>query len=121
MNPRTISSPAATVQFDHIAEVPGLKAAYKPGPTDTKTGLTHYAVEISVPFASLGLVNVSGKTVGFDASVGVANAAGDRRDRAAHWAGASEAFVVDRPGSTRLIPDTWGTLTFGPRKVAEQK
>lgn len=121
VNPRTISSPAASVTFDQIMEVPGLKAACKAGGTDARTGLTQYTVELSVPLASMGLTNVTGKTIGFDASVGVANAAGDRRDRAAHWAGASEAFVVDRPGSTRLIPDTWGTLTFGARKAAGTK
>ena len=49
--------------------------------------------------------------------IGVANEAGDRRDRAAHWGGLSEAVVVDRPGSAVLLPGTWGTLTFGPRQV----
>ena len=50
--------------------------------------------------------------MGFDASVAVSNAAGDRRERAASWAGVSEAVVVDRPGSARLLPATWGTLRF---------
>ncbi len=113
-NSRTISSPAASVSFDDIGEVPGLQMAYKLGEKDPKTGLTSYTVEASIPLASLGLRDLAGKTIGFDASVGVANDAGDRRERAAHWAGLSEAFVVDRPGSTRLLPDTWGTLTFAP-------
>lgn len=113
-NPQTITSPAATVKFDQIAEVPGLQMAYKVGGTDGKTGLTSYSVEVSVPLASLGLANPTGKTIGFDASVAVSNAEGNRRERAAHWAGLSEAVVVDRPGSTRLLPDTWGTLKFLP-------
>lgn len=113
-NPRTITSPAASVKFDHIGEVQGLEMAYKIDDKDVKTGLTHYSVEIAIPLASLGLSDPAGKTIGFDASVGVANEAGDRRERAAHWAGLSEAFVVDRPGSTRLLPETWGTLTFVP-------
>lgn len=113
-NPQTITSPAAQVKFDHIAEVPGLQMAYKMGRTDAKSGLMFYDVEVAVPLASLGLQNPTGKTIGFDASVGVANAEGNRRERAAHWAGLSEAVVVDRPGSTRLLPDTWGTLQFLP-------
>ena len=113
-NGRTITSPAASVHMDQIAEVPGLKVAYKLGTPDAKNGTTPYTVEVAVPLSSLGLGSPAGKTVGFDASVGIANAAGDRRDRAAHWAGASEAIVVDRPGSTRLLPDTWGSLTFEP-------
>jgi hypothetical protein len=32
--------------------------------------------------------------------------------QAAHWAGQSEAAVVDRPGSAALLPATWGTLVF---------
>jgi len=113
-NPQTISSPAATVHFDQIAEVPGLRFSMKVMETDPKTGLTHYVVQAAVPLSSLGLSNPTGKSVGFDASVGVANAAGDRRERAGHWAGLSEAVVVDRPGSTRLLPDTWGTMNFAP-------
>ena len=113
-NPRTITSPAASVSFDDIGEVPGLQVAFKLGEKDAKTGLTSYTVKVSVPLASLGLGDPAGKTVGFDASVGVANDAGDRRERAGHWAGLSESFVVDRPGSTILLPDTWGTLTFAP-------
>lgn len=73
-----------------------------------------YTVEVSIPLASLGLSNPAGKSIGFDASVGIANASGDRRERAAHWAGLSEAVVVDRPGSARLLPDTWGALVFMP-------
>lgn len=114
INPQTITSPAATVRFDQIAEVPGLQMAYKVGVTDAKTGRTSYDVEVAVPLASLGLQNPTGKTVGFDASVAIANAEGNRRERAAHWAGLSEAVVVDRPGSARLLPDTWGTLQFLP-------
>ncbi len=113
-NPRTISSPAAKVHFDQIKELPGLQMAYKMGDKDAKTGIASYTVEVAVPLASLGLSNPAGKTVGFDASVGIANAAGDRRERAAHWGGLSEAVVVDRPGSARLLPDTWGTLFFAP-------
>jgi hypothetical protein len=114
VNPQTITSPAATVHFDQIAEVPGLHLAYKIGNTDGKTGLTSYSVEVAVPLASLGLQNPAGKSIGFDASIGVANAEGNRRERAAHWAGLSEAVVVDRPGSTQLLPGTWGTLQFLP-------
>ena len=113
-NPRTITSPVASVSFDHIGEVPGLQMACQAGGKDPKTGLTRYTVEVSVPLKSLGLESPAGKTIGFDASVGIANAAGDRRDRAAHWAGLSEASVADRPGSTILLPETWGTLTFVP-------
>lgn len=111
-NPRTITSPAAQAHFDQIAPVAGLKMAYQIGATDPKTGATAYKAEVSVPLASLGIASPAGKTIGFDVSVGVANAAGDRRERAAHWGGLSEGVVVDRPGSARLLPDTWGTLTF---------
>lgn len=113
-NPQTITSPAAQVKFDDISPVPGLKMAYRVGDKNDTMGLISYSVEVAVPLASLGLDNPAGKTVGFDASVAVANAPGDRRERAAHWAGLSEAVVVDRPGSARLIPRTWGTLTFAP-------
>ena len=113
-NPQTIKSPAAQVKMDHIGSVPGLKMAYKVGKKDAASGLINYTVEVSVPLASVGLTNPAGKTIGFDASVGVANASGDRRERAAHWAGLSESVVVDRPGSTQLLPGTWGSLTFAP-------
>ena len=88
--------------------------AYRIGGKDARTGLTQYNVEVAVPLESLGLTKPAGKTIGFDVSVGIANEPGDRRERAAHWAGLSEAFVVDRPGSTRLLPETWGTLIFVP-------
>jgi len=113
-NPQTISSPAASVHFDQIIPIAGLQAAYKVGAKDGRTGKIPYTVEIAVPLASLGLQDVAGKTIGFDASVGIANPAGDQRERAAHWAGLSEAKVVDRPGSSELLPHTWGSLTFGP-------
>ena len=113
-NPQTISSPAATVHFDQIGTVPGLQAAWKVQPKDERTGNIQYTVEVAIPLASLGLHDVAGKTIGFDASVGVANPSGDQRDRAAHWAGLSEGRVVDRPGSAELLPHTWGTLTFSP-------
>ena len=113
-NPQTITSPAASVHFDQIAPVPGLQMAYRVGGKDTRTGLTQYNVELAVPLDSLGLTKPAGKTIGFDLSVGIANEVGNRRERAAHWAGLSEAFVVDRPGSTRLVPETWGTLVFVP-------
>ena len=113
-NPQTISSPAATVHFDQISNVNGLRMATKSLGVDTRTGLTHYIVQAAIPLSSLGVDAKAGRSIGFDASVGVANQAGDRRERAGHWAGLSEAVVVDRPGSTRLLPDTWGTMTFAP-------
>ena len=113
-NPRTITSPAAQVHMDHIGEVPGLKVAWRTEGVDAKSGVTHYRVEAALPLASLGVSAPAGRRIGFDVSVGVANAAGDRRERAAHWAGLSEGVVVDRPGSTMLLPATWGTLVFDP-------
>ena len=113
-NPRTISSPAATVHFDQIGTVPGLQFAYKMKSREERTGNVNYTVEVAVPLASLGLSNVAGKTIGFDISIGVAAPTGDQRDRAAHWAGLSEGRVVDRPGSTELLPQTWGSLHFEP-------
>ena len=113
-NPQTISSPAATVHFDQIMPVLGLQIGYKINPKDQRTGNIQYTVKIIVPLASLGLTDVAGKTIGFDASIGIANTAGDQRERAAHWAGLSEGHVVDRPGSAVLLPHTWGTLTFAP-------
>lgn len=111
--PQTISSPVATIRMDHIDKVPGLQMAYGMDKPDKKAGKISYTVEIAVPLASLGLKDVSGKTIGFDASVGIANPQGDQRERAAHWAGLSEGRVVDRPGSTKLLPHTWGKLKFG--------
>ncbi len=113
-NPQTITSPAAQVKFDEISPVPGLTMAYRVSDKPQKSGLVSYQVEVAVPLVSLGLANPAGKIVGFDASVAVANSPGDRRERAAHWAGLSEAVVVDRPGSARLLPSTWGTLKFIP-------
>jgi hypothetical protein len=102
------------VHFDQIEPVPGLKMAYHVEPNQDNAGLFRYYVKVAVPLAVLGLKDPAGKSIGFDASIGVANAAGDRRERAAHWAGQSEGPVVDRPGSLRLRPDTWGTLHFVP-------
>ena len=113
-NPQTIVSPAARIRFDHIGPMPGLRMIYHVGGKDA--GLLTYEVLAEVPLASLGLSHPGGRRFGFDASIAVANAAGDRRERAGHWGGASEGVVVDRPGSARLLPDTWGTLYFVPRK-----
>ena len=113
-NPQTIVSPAATVHFDQVQPVPGLKMAYRVGSKDERTGLVAYDVLATVPLASLGLANPAGRRIGFDASIAVANESGDRRERAAHWGGQSEGVVVDRPGSARLMPETWGTLHFAP-------
>ncbi|MFZ2655403.1 MAG: hypothetical protein WAX69_10795 [Victivallales bacterium] len=54
-----------------------------------------------------------GRTIGFDAS------AGDQRERAAHWAGLSEGKVVDRPGSSELLPHAWDMMTFSPAAAAK--
>ncbi len=89
---------------------------YHAGSKDQRTGLLSYEVQVAVPLASLGLANPAGRRIGFDASIAVANAAGDRRERAGHWAGQSEGVVVDRPGSARLLPGTWGTLRFVPHR-----
>lgn len=110
----TVTSPAASVRIDQIAELPGLKQAWKLHGLHAPTKRFRYGVEVSVPLASLGLQgDPAGRTIGFDVSVAFANAGGDRRERAAHWAGETEAAVVDRPGSIRLLPRTWGSLTFG--------
>ena len=113
-NPRTITSSAESARFEQINEVPGLKMAYKVGAKGEKTGWISYIVEASMPLESLGLENPAGKRIGFDASVRIAHASGDRRVRAVHCSGTSEAVVVDRPGSARLLPDTWGSLNFAP-------
>ena len=104
-NPQTISSPAATRSFADIAPLPGLKFAYHLG----AEGCT---LETVVPLKSLELDPARNPTVGFDASVGFPDVGGRVRARAAHWAGQSEAAVVDRPGSAALLPSTWGTLVF---------
>jgi hypothetical protein len=109
---QTITSPAASVRMDQIAEIPGLKMAWRIGNTDPATGKVEYQVEAAIPLAAIGLAEAKGKRIGFDTSIGVANAAGDRRERAGHWGGLSEAAVVDRPGSHRLLPENWGTLVF---------
>jgi len=105
VNPQDIISPAQKRHFDDISAVPGLKFAYQV----TDKG---YTLEASVPFASLGINPARQPVVGFDASVAFSDAAGEVRERATHWAGESEATVVDRPGSAELKPATWGTLQF---------
>lgn len=108
----TITSPAASVRMEQIAEIPGLQVAWKLGNTDQQSGKVEYTVEAAIPLAAIGLQGAKGHRIGFDTSVGVANAAGDRRERAGHWGGLSEAAVVDRPGSHRLLPENWGTLVL---------
>ena len=104
-NPQTITSPAQKRDFDDIDPIPGLTFAYQPSPRG-------YTLEAQVPFLSIGMNPARQAVVGFDASVGFSDAAGRIRSRASHWAGESEAVVVDRPGSTELKPATWGTLQF---------
>ena len=116
INGQTITSPAASVHMDQIKEVSGLQMAWRITGKEPRSNRVNYTVEIAIPLASIGLQDAPGKHIGFDCSVGVANEAGDRRDRAGHWAGLSEAAVVDRPGSARLLPETWGTLIFEARK-----
>jgi hypothetical protein len=105
MNPQDIVSPVQQRHFDDIAPVPGLVFAHH----ITERG---YTLEASVPLASLGINLVKTPVVGFDASVAFTDASGQVRARAVHWAGESEAAVVDRPGSAELKPATWGTLEF---------
>ncbi len=114
-NGQTITSPAASVRMDQIKEFPGLKMHWHVSDKDKNSNRVNYDLKVAIPLESLGLSNPSGKTIGFDCSIGVANEAGDRRERAGHWSGQSEAAVVDRPGSARLLPETWGTLTFAPK------
>jgi len=85
--------------------VPGLQFKYQIGPDG-------YTLEAAVPLKSIALDPRRNPIAGFDASVGFADAGGRVRTRAAHWAGQSEAAVVDRPGSSALLPATWGTVTF---------
>ena len=110
---QTVTSPAASVRIDQIMEVPGLTQAWKLKGMHDRTKRFQYTIELAVPLASIGLPgDPAGRTIGFDASVAFSNEGGDRRERAAHWAGETEAAVVDRPGSIRLLPRTWGSLTF---------
>ena len=103
--PQTIASPAQKRDFDDIDTIPGLTFAYQITPTG-------YTLEAQVPFLSIGTNPARNAVVGFDASVGFSDPAGRVRTRAIHWAGESEATVVDRPGSAELKPATWGTLQF---------
>ncbi len=80
-NPQTISSPAAAIHFDQITAVPGLQVAYKVTKDERTLSVRQYTVEVAVPLASLGLSDVAGKAIGFDASVGIANPSGDQRQR----------------------------------------
>ncbi len=92
-----------------------VKAGFRETGRNAETGAVSYTVELSAPWTSLGFDGPPvGRQLGFDTSVGVANSSGDRRDRAAHWAGLSEGVVVDRPGSAALLPRSWGTLTLAP-------
>jgi HrpA-like RNA helicase len=103
---------------DRIGPVDGLAMAWKDKGFDDRLKVHRTALEVHVPLASLGITgDPAGRSIGFDASVAVANDGGDRRERAMHWAGLSEGVVVDRPGSAVLLPRTWGTLTF----MKEQK
>ena len=95
-HPQTISSPAATRGFADIGPLPGLKFAYH-------LGADGYTLEAAVPLKSLELDPPRHPTVGFDASVGFPDAGGRVRASAAHWAGQSEAAVVDRLGSAALL------------------
>jgi FlgD Ig-like domain len=115
INPQTVVSPAQQRHFDDVAAVPGLTFAYQV----TEKG---YTLEAQVPFAALG-INPSRQAV-VGSSVAFADKAGQVRNRASHWAGESEAMVVDRPGSAELKPASWGTLQFdrtplpGPTNVS---
>ena len=112
-SPTVIRSPAAEAKFDRIGPVDGLAMAWKDKGFDDRLKVHRTSLEVHVPLAALGIVgDPAGRSIGFDASVAVANEGGDRRERAMHWAGLSEGVVVDRPGSAVLLPRTWGTLTF---------
>nr|MBA3686511.1 hypothetical protein [Planctomycetota bacterium] len=113
-NPQKITSPAASLTMDDIAEIPGLKQAWRVEGKEQDSERVRYVVELAIPWSSLGIEAKPGATFGFDCSIAVANASGDRRERAAHWGGLSEAQVVDRPGSARLLPENWGTVTLAP-------
>ena len=110
-HPQTIVSPVAQRHFDDVAPVEGLTFAYQ-------TTASGYTLEARVPFASLGINPTRQPIVGFDASVAFSDAGGEVRTRAIHWAGESEAAVVDRPGSAELKPATWGTLQFDRTPLA---
>ena len=110
MNPQDIVSPVAHKHFDDISPVAGLQFAYQV----TDKG---YTLEVEVPLAALGISPGRQPIVGFDASVAFSDSAGTSRDRAVHWAGDSEAAVVDRPGSAELKPETWGTMQFDPNPL----
>jgi len=104
-NPQTITSPAATRKFADVSPVQGLQFAY----TVTDGG---YTLEAQVPLKSIALDPRRNSVIGFDTSIGIADAAGRVRTQTVHWAGQTETAVVDRPGSAALRPPTWGTVTF---------
>ena len=113
--PQTIRSPAAEITFDRIGPVPGLQVAWKEERFDENNKVYRIEVEVGIPLTELGITgDPANRSIGFDVSVGIANAQGTQRERAAHWAGSSEGVVVDRPGSARLSPSLWGTLHFAP-------
>ncbi|MBA3686059.1 MAG: hypothetical protein H0W72_12590, partial [Planctomycetes bacterium] len=111
-NPQTITSPAASVRMADIDEIPGLQQAWRVTGAENDSKRVNYVVELAIPLKALGIT--PGTPFGFDCSVAVANPSGDLRERAAHWAGLSEAQVVDRPGSVRLLPENWGTAILVP-------
>ena len=116
--PQIIRSPAAEISFDRIGPVSGLQVAWKDDGFDENRKFYRMNVEVGIPLKEIGITgNPADRAIGFDVSVGVANAQGTQRERAAHWAGSSEGVVVDRPGSARLVPATWGTLRFAPLKT----
>jgi len=115
--PQLIRSPAAEITFDRIGPVPGLLVAWKDEGFDENRNVYQVNVEVGIPLTVIGITSdLTNRTIGFDVSVGIANAQGTQRERAAHWAGNSEGVVVDRPGSARLTPSLWGTLRFAPIK-----
>jgi len=105
MNPQDLVSPVAERHFDDVSPLDGFKQAY----ADFDGG---YTLEVSVPFASLGIDVERQTEAGFDASVAFGDASGSTRAVAVHWSGETEGAVVDRPGSAELKPRTWGTLMF---------
>jgi len=109
-NPQVITSPAAKRKFDDISPLPNLKWAWQANDHG-------YTVEVSVPLQpaeDLGLYSNRDSQIGFDVSVAFANSTGNLRLRAAHWAGESEAAVVDRPGSGGRVVSGRPRLGTGP-------
>ncbi len=99
------TAPWHTVAFDEVAPAPDVRVATAPAPGG-------YAVEVAIPWKTLGVTPKPGLTLKGDVGILAADNAGVTTVARRYWSNKVTALVSDVPFEADLTPELWGTFTL---------